>query len=74
MAPISEAVFNFDRIRILGVMPRLALCYGIGATIAVAEGSIDFAPRTGVVHKDHTRDSDASQYVESQEAPLRLFG
>ncbi len=34
-ATFSEAVFNFDRIRILGVMPRLALCYGIGATIAL---------------------------------------
>lgn len=31
----SEAVFCFDRIRILGVMPRLALCYGIGAVIAL---------------------------------------
>lgn len=31
----SEAVFNFDRIRILGVMPRLAICYGVGATIAL---------------------------------------
>jgi len=31
----SEAVFCFDHIRILGVMPRLALCYGIGAIIAL---------------------------------------
>lgn len=30
-----EAVFNFDHIRILGVMPRLALCYGIGSIIAL---------------------------------------
>ncbi len=30
-----DAVFNFDHIRILGVMPRLALCYGIGALIAL---------------------------------------
>lgn len=31
----SDAVFNFDHIRILGVMPRLALCYGIGSLIAL---------------------------------------
>ena len=31
----SEAVFCFDHIRILGVMPRLALCYGIGSIIAL---------------------------------------
>lgn len=31
----SEAVFCFDRIRILGVLPRLGLCYGIGAIIAL---------------------------------------
>ncbi|MDE5631338.1 MAG: DUF5009 domain-containing protein, partial [Muribaculaceae bacterium] len=31
----TEAVFCFDRIRILGVMPRLALCYGIGSVIAL---------------------------------------
>ena len=31
-----EAVMNFDQIRILGVMPRLALCYGIGAFLALA--------------------------------------
>ncbi len=30
-----EAVANFDRIRILGVMPRLALCYGFGASLAL---------------------------------------
>ncbi len=30
-----DAVANFDHIRILGVMPRLALCYGIGATMAL---------------------------------------
>lgn len=30
-----DAVACFDRIRILGVMPRLALCYGIGATMAI---------------------------------------
>lgn len=31
----AEAALTFDRIRILGVMPRLALCYGIGATMAL---------------------------------------
>ena len=30
-----EAVMNFDHIRFLGVMPRLALCYGIGSLIAL---------------------------------------
>lgn len=30
-----EAVANFGHIRILGVMPRLALCYGVGATMAL---------------------------------------
>lgn len=30
-----EAVMNFDHIRILGVMPRLALCYGIGSVCAL---------------------------------------
>lgn len=32
------AVLNFDSIRILGVMPRLALCYGIGSLIALLCG------------------------------------
>lgn len=32
---IWEAIFNFGDIRILGVMPRLAICYGVGATIAL---------------------------------------
>lgn len=33
---IWEAMFGqFDTIRILGVMPRLALCYGIGSVIAL---------------------------------------
>lgn len=30
-----EAALNFNHIRILGVLPRLALCYGVGATIAL---------------------------------------
>lgn len=30
-----EAAFNFDHIRILGVMPRLAICYGIGSVCAL---------------------------------------
>ena len=34
-ASFADAVFNFDRIRILGVMPRLAICYGAGALIAL---------------------------------------
>lgn len=34
-ATLWEAMWNFDRIRILGVMPRLAICYGIGASIAL---------------------------------------
>ena len=33
-----EAVMNFDQIRILGVMPRLALCYGIGSLLALWTG------------------------------------
>ncbi len=34
-ANLSDAIFNFSHIRILGVMPRLALCYGTGAIIAL---------------------------------------
>lgn len=30
-----DAVFNFSHIRILGVMPRLALCYGVGSLVAL---------------------------------------
>lgn len=30
-----EAAFNFDHIRILGVMPRLAICYGVGALLGL---------------------------------------
>ena len=37
-----EAVFNFDRIRFLGVLPRLALCYGIGSVVAL------LVPRKGL--------------------------
>lgn len=33
---IYDAVFTFDHIRILGVMPRLAICYGIGSLIAIS--------------------------------------
>ena len=33
-----EAVMNFDEIRILGVMPRLAICYGAGSLLALAVG------------------------------------
>lgn len=34
-ASLVEAMFNFDHIRILGVMPRLALCYGTASIIAI---------------------------------------
>lgn len=34
----SEALFNFEHLRILGVMPRLALCYGVGSVLALAFG------------------------------------
>lgn len=30
-----ESVFTFDHIRILGVMPRLGICYGVGAITAL---------------------------------------
>lgn len=33
-----ESITQFDHIRILGVMPRLALCYGIGSLIALCVG------------------------------------
>ena len=35
---IWEAACNFDHIRFLGVMPRLALCYGFGSLIALGVG------------------------------------
>lgn len=31
----AEAAFNFSRIRLVGVLPRLALCYGIGSLMAL---------------------------------------
>lgn len=34
-ATFWESVLNFDHIRILGVMPRLAICYGASAIIAI---------------------------------------
>lgn len=37
-----DSVFTFDHLRILGVMPRLALCYGIGTLIAL------LVPRKGL--------------------------
>lgn len=37
-----DSVFTFDHIRILGVMPRLAICYGLGSLIAMA------VPRKGL--------------------------
>ncbi len=30
-----EAIFNFSHIRFLGVLPRLAICYGVSAIIAI---------------------------------------
>lgn len=33
---LLDAMTQFDHIRILGVMPRLALCYGIGSLIALS--------------------------------------
>ena len=35
---VWEAACNFDHIRMLGVMPRLALCYGLGSLIALISG------------------------------------
>ena len=35
---LGEAMFQFDKIRILGVLPRLALCYGAGSIIALLVG------------------------------------
>ncbi len=32
---ITDALFNFSHIRILGVMPRLALCYGVSSLLAI---------------------------------------
>ncbi|MDR0543166.1 MAG: DUF5009 domain-containing protein [Dysgonamonadaceae bacterium] len=32
---LGQSAWTFDRIRILGVMPRLALCYGASALIAI---------------------------------------
>ncbi len=32
---LGKAMWNFDRIRILGVIPRLAICYGIVSMIAI---------------------------------------
>ena len=34
-AAVVDAALNFDQIRILGVMPRLALCYGVASLVAV---------------------------------------
>ena len=33
-----ESITQFDHIRILGVMPRLAICYGVGSLIALSVG------------------------------------
>lgn len=34
-ASVLEAALNFDHIRILGVMPRLAICYGAASLVAI---------------------------------------
>lgn len=34
-ATVVDAALNFDHIRILGVMPRLAICYGVASLVAV---------------------------------------
>lgn len=36
--PFSVAVLNADHIRMLGVMPRLAICYGVGSVLALLLG------------------------------------
>lgn len=33
---VVEAMMNFDHIRMLGVMPRLAICYGVGSLMALS--------------------------------------
>ncbi|MDE6854273.1 MAG: heparan-alpha-glucosaminide N-acetyltransferase domain-containing protein [Muribaculaceae bacterium] len=33
--PLADCVFTFGTIRVLGVFPRLALCYGIGTILAL---------------------------------------
>lgn len=35
MTPM-EAIFNFSHIRFLGVLPRLAICYGVSSLIAIS--------------------------------------
>ncbi len=35
-ATLWEAICNFDHIRFLGVMPRLALCYGVASVVALS--------------------------------------
>lgn len=47
--PVAEAVFNFDHIRMLGVMPRLAICYGVGSLLALSMSRRALAWLIGVV-------------------------
>ncbi len=35
-AALWESMLTFDQIRILGVLPRLALCYGVGSILGIA--------------------------------------
>lgn len=44
---IVEAAVNFDHIRMLGVMPRLALCYGAGSLLALSMGRRALARTVG---------------------------
>jgi len=46
-ASLSDAVLTFDSIRVLGVMPRLAICYGAGSLLALAMSRRALAWTTG---------------------------
>lgn len=45
----TEAIVNFDRIRLLGVMPRLAICYGAGSLLALSFSRKALAWITGLL-------------------------
>jgi len=45
----AEAALNFDSIRILGVMPRLAICYGAGSLLALSMSRRALAWLVGVI-------------------------
>lgn len=46
-ASLADAVLTFDSIRVLGVMPRLAICYGAGSLLALAMSRRALAWTTG---------------------------